>query len=143
MQLNSLVMYHVKKLIELDHDEAKNYLCDNGFTRIGSGMESVVYSRKGFEYVIKIQYDPFNNSGMHHNVPNEKHFVPTLVFKGKGKVNIIVQTKCDKGRVDYFDQNYQKFHRFVRDKFKISDIHEGNVGTIKGRMYVFDWNVMF
>jgi hypothetical protein len=140
MKLNSLVMYHVKKILGMSKDDAKNYLTDNGFSRIGHGEESIVYSRKGFEYVIKIQYEAFHNSGTNADeVPSDKHFVPTMVFRGD-KFNIIVQKKCDDRRVDYFDKRYQKFQRFVRDKFSVSDIHEKNVGLIKGRMYVFDWN---
>ena len=150
MKLNSLILYHVKNLLKISNDSnspntirniSKNYLLSKGFDKIGSGCESVVYSKEGFDYVIKIVYDPFTYSG--NKKPLDSiHFARTRSFT-TNSIIITIQEKVDKvvgfGCVANLRKRYDKFYKFMEKKYDISDVHEENVGLIKGRMVVFDY----
>ena len=142
MKLNSLIRYHVNKLIKLDYHKANQYLVNKGFINIGSGCESIVYSRKGFDYVIKLQFSPFTQTGMDRDIPSDNHFAATEVFKGNN-MNIIIQEKVEHTVCSQYDKyitRFRKFRSFVEKNFGVSDIHDENVGIIRGKMIVFDWN---
>lgn len=146
MKLNTLVMYHVRKLMALNsYRKAYDYLTNAGFDEIGSGCESKVYSRKGFEYVIKIkiQFNPFECSAIHdEDVPNEKHFASMAIFKSQA-FNVIVQQKCettvDKMWRKFDIRKFNKYSEKMEQKYKVQDVHAGNVGIIKGRFIIIDW----
>jgi hypothetical protein len=141
MKLNSLIRYHINKLIKLDYYKAIDYLQNKGFNMIGSGCESVVFSRKGFDYVIKLQHSPFSQSGTDRDIPDDNHFASTKVFKGNG-MNIIIQEKVEHTVNKHYSKyitRFRKFRSFVEKNFGVSDIHDENVGIIRGRMIVFDW----
>ena len=142
MKLNSLILFHVRNIKNLSYTDARNYLLNKGFKQIGSGCESVVYSRKGFDYVIKLQSDAFSDSAMHSDIPDSVHFVPTKVIEAK-EFNIIIQEKVEHTVGTYYrkySKRYSKFRKFMEEKFKCTDIHDENIGILKGRMVVFDWN---
>jgi RIO-like serine/threonine protein kinase len=142
MKLNSLVIYHVNKLSTLEFEDARDYLISVGFNQIGSGCESVVYSRKGFDYVIKLHYSPFTFSGMKRDIPSEKHFVPTVVFR-RNDFNIVIQKKVEHtvcAKYEKFAKRYKEFVKRMEKTYQVSDIHDENVGVIKGRFWIFDWN---
>lgn len=138
-------MFHVRKLMKLSFNDSKEYLIKNGFTNIGSGCESVVYSKKGFEYVIKLQHDAFNCSGTKEEIPCSKHFADQLVFDHftNDMIKIVIQEKVDKvvGNISNWNRNknFHKFVAFVEKKFRIGDTHEGNIGIKNGKFLVFDW----
>lgn len=137
-------MFHVRKLMKLSFYNSKEYLIKNGFDKIGSGCESVVYSKKGFEYVIKLQHDAFTYSGTKEEIPCSKHFADQLVFdSANDMIRIVIQEKVDKVVVNTpnwkSDKNFHKFVAFVEKKFRIGDAHEGNIGIKNGRFIVFDW----
>lgn len=148
MKLPSLVMYHVRKIVSMSTYEARDYLKKAGFKQIGCGCESVVFSREGFDYVIKIQFSPFYNSPTNKDnhdesktiVPNEHAFVKTWVFQGINP--IIVQEKVEHTIEDKWNDYAGKFRKYVkkaRALYNIQDLHEGNVGVIRGRLVIFDW----
>jgi len=142
MKLNSLILFHVRNIKNLHYTDARNYLLNKGFNQIGSGCESVVYSRKGFDYVIKLQSNAFSESGMHSDIPDSVHFIPTKVIK-TSRFNIIIQQKVEHTVGTYYkkyQRRYQKFRNFMEKKFNCSDIHDHNIGIVRGRMVVFDWN---
>lgn len=141
MKINSLIRYHIEKLRNLYLDEAKEYLSNNGFKMIGSGCESVVYSKKGFEYVIKLNYCPFSNTGIHVDIPSDKHFAKYLTFTTSFG-HLIIQEKCEV--LKYRDRNitnFKKFRKWVEAKYSVSDIHFENVGVINGRFLVIDYTL--
>ena len=73
--------------------ETIDYLKSKGFTKIGSGCESVVYSKEGFEYVIKIVYDAFTYSG--NKTPFDSiHFAKSKSFP-TNSILLTVQEKVD------------------------------------------------
>jgi hypothetical protein len=140
MELNSIILYHIRKIKDLDYRSARNYL-NKRFSVIGSGQESVVFSRKGFDYVIKLQHNPFNNSGTKVDIPDSVHFIPTKVIECRS-FNIIIQKKVDHtvcGKYYTYQKRFEKFRLFMEKKFSVSDIHDENVGIVNGRMVVFDW----
>ena len=143
MKINSLIRYHVEKLKNLSLYGAKEYLARNQFHCIGSGCEAVVYSRKGFDYVIKLHYSPFSNSGVDKGIPSDKHFANQIAYK-VSYGNIIIQEKCDsvvRINIKKHGINFKKFRRWVEEKYKVSDIHTDNVGIRNGKFVVFDWTL--
>lgn len=147
MKLNSVTRFLVNKLIKMDNKEdAYEYLESMGFDRIGMGSESTVYSRKGYDYVIKIQ-----RYGGIKRVPCNTHFANQESFEGKN-FNVIVQEKCEKFVVDKWPHNsndnietvtykrWKKFSKFLSDNFKVYDNHDFNMGIKKGRLVSIDWN---
>ena len=148
MKINSLIQFHINKLLALSSlCKAQEYLMNNGFIRIGCGCESVVYSKVGFEYVIKIQFSAFTHSGSKKDIPSSKHFTNQVVYKGE-VFNVIVQEKIEKVYGDMkgtrdkpIHKRFKKFVEFVEKNFGVSDIHVDNVGLNKGRFVVFDWTI--
>lgn len=152
MKINSLILFHIRKLVNLSYYPAIEYMIANHFTQIGSGCESVVFTKKGFDYVIKLQHSPFFNTNSSTEVPCTKHFANQKAFaweKGGGSAcKIIVQEKVDQvfGSIPYLDRKpmikkFSAFTKFLKDKFEVRDTHDGNIGLIKGRFVVFDWTV--
>jgi hypothetical protein len=134
----------VRKLQELSLHNAQQYLIKNNFTKIGSGCESVVFSKKGFDYVIKLQYDAFTYSGTKKEIPCEKHFTKQLVFNhSTDTISIIIQEKVDQVVVNTrnwrSNKRFHKFVEFVERRFYVGDTHEGNIGIKNGKFLVFDW----
>lgn len=112
------------------------------FDRIGAGCEANVYSRNGFEYVIKIVYDPHagNNSSSHGKSPNPKHFVEGYTFELPNDNYIVVQKKVITKKGLWRDKKYNKFRKFLGKKFpNISDVIGDNCGYLNGRLVCFDW----
>lgn len=144
MKLNSAMLYIIDGLKQCDNwASAKKYLVSKKFICIGAGCESIVFSRPGFEYVIKIQYSPFRSSGTFSEIPSVKHFLEFYLERGED-FNIIIQPKIQKLDFDNYGESLRKFRKFsswVENKFKVSDVHGGNVGSYRGKMMVFDWTV--
>jgi hypothetical protein len=148
MKLNSVLTYLVGKLTMLDTTyQAERYLLNNGFSLIGRGCECGVFSRKGFEYVIKVMFDShYNTDGKHLlKIPSEKHFVDTLLVD-HGNFPIVIQRKvvsCE-GIIRYKTPEWyrmEKFRKFVEKKWtNINDLGDYNIGIDRGQFKVFDWS---
>lgn len=146
MKLNSVTRFLVEKLLKMtDTDDVYKFLESRGFDIIGKGSESTVYSRKGYEYVIKIQRNYCYVKVKY--VPCDKHFANQEYFHGKG-FNVIVQEKCEKfsaGEWPFDNSNilykrWMKFAKFLNDKFNVYDTHAFNMGIKNGRLVSIDWN---
>lgn len=147
MKLNSVTRFLVEKILKMSEDNAYEYLKNRGFDLIGKGSESYVYSRKGFEYVIKIQHNYGGYVKVKH-VPCDKHFANQEYFHGK-EFNVIIQEKCERFTIgDRWDHTYnhtlfnrwRRFSKFLQDKFNVGDTHDFNMGTKNGRLVSIDWN---
>jgi RIO-like serine/threonine protein kinase len=151
MKLNSVTMFLVNKLLQMtDIEKAYEYLESKGFNVIGRGCESTVYSRKGYEYVIKIQRS-YNEI---KEVPCDKHFANLQYFKGNHEFNVMIQEKCEKFKVDLWPfetsermetkiyKKYVKFVKFLHNKFDVCDTHDFNMGLKNGKLVSIDWNHM-
>lgn len=143
MKMNSLIQYHIKNISSMTRYDAMHYLSEKRFDQIGSGCESVVYSRKGCEYVIKLCHDPFYNSGNTMDIPDLKHFANRIVIKTE-HFSIVVQEKVNEmvsANYCRYSNRFKVFSRWVRSKYKVRDIHDNNVGLVRGRFVVIDWNM--
>jgi hypothetical protein len=137
----SVVMFHVNKIYDLNLNQAKTYLRKNGFYQIGSGCESVVFSRDGFEYVIKLTYCPHRGNSVDNirNIPSPKHFVPGWSFEGDSFF-IVVQRKIKESPYHWGHKRYTNFLKMIKKKFPtVSDVCEFNCGLDNGTMKCFDW----
>lgn len=129
-----------------DIEKAYKYLKSKGFDKIGRGCESDVYSRKGYEYVIKIQ----RSYGGLKKVPCDKHFANLKFFKGEHGFNVMVQEKCEGFKIDEYPtgsvpetkvyKKWKKFSKFLQNKFDVSDTQDFNMGLKNGRLVSIDWN---
>ena len=144
MKFNSILLFHIRKLRNLSFYNAEKYLIKNDFIKIGCGCESVVYSKRGFDYVIKLQFSPFGNSGSKEDIPHPKHFANQQVFEGHG-YNLIIQEKVDKLPKGVhtckhpLEKRYNKFVAFLENTFRVGDTHSGNIGYKNGKFIIFDW----
>ena len=147
MKLNSVTTFIVNKIIGMSYEDATEYLESMGFSIIGRGCESVVYSKKGFEYVIKLQTWQKPKS-----VPCDKHFANQVMFDGGAngnyEFNVIVQEKCVSIKPAGFKEatsplykRCEKFKKFLENKFNVWDIHDFNMGIRNGRLVSIDWNM--
>jgi hypothetical protein len=142
----SVVMFHINKIYDLNLTltQAKNYLVNNGFYQIGSGCESVVYSRKGFEFVIKLTYSPHSGNSVDNirNIPSLKHFVPGWSFDGENFF-IVVQKKVKENPHTWNSNTYKRYKNFVKmlkKKFPtVDDVCAFNCGIENGVIKCFDW----
>ena len=153
MKFNPLILYHIKNLSKFGNDpyldkreacnKCQDYLVLKGFKRVGSGCESVVYSKKGFEYVIKIVYDPFEHSGSKEPL-NAFHFANSKSFKTR-TIHIVIQEKVmpldDWNNKPFPNAKIKAFRKFMVKKYGVGDLHSGNIGIIKGRLVVFDYTL--
>lgn len=142
MNINSAMLYVIDRIQNLTFRNAMNWMVEHNFTRCGSGCESVVYTRDGFDYVIKIQYSAFTLSGVKVDNPSPKHFMETEVVYCED-FNIIIQKKVtpldDLMHIPW--TAFEKFKDFILRKFpNVTDVHCGNCGLLNGRMVVIDWN---
>ena len=144
MKFNSILLFHIRKLSKLSYYNAEKYLIKNDFIKIGSGCESVVYSKRGFDYVIKLQFSPFGNSGSKSDIPHPKHFANQQVFEGDD-YNLIIQEKVNKLPKNVHSHNhpmqkkFSKFVAFLENTFHVGDTHAGNIGYKNGKFVIFDW----
>jgi RIO-like serine/threonine protein kinase len=122
-------------------EDAKEYLESMGFSIIGKGRESVVYSKKGFEYVIKLQTWQKTK-----RVLCDKHFANQVTFNSDS-FNVIVQEKCEKFELPYPYietskpyKKWQKFKLFIEKKFDVGDLYDFNMGLRNGKLVSIDWN---
>lgn len=145
MKLNSVLKYLISKLSMMEScDEAGKFLTKNHFVRIGSGCESIVYSRDGFDYVIKLVFDSHFDSGGDHiqSMPSEKHFAESFLVKGF-YIPIIIQKKLTPLEdMKKYPLRMGHFRRFISKNWpNISDIASYNIGMDQhGKMYVYDWS---
>lgn len=140
MKLNSVTTFLVNKIITMDIKESYDYLKSIGYEVIGCGAESTVFSRKGYEYVIKIQ-----RSRSIKHVLSDIHFANQKTFEGEN-FNVIVQEKCEKFVAEWNIpdtpeyKRWDKFQKFLYNKFNVIDRHDFNMGLKNGRLVSIDWN---
>lgn len=139
--------------------EAGEYLKSMGFERLGCGCEAIAFARPGSDYVIKVVYSAFEESGLHQKysyLMGKKEFAKTKVFrhphKRKDHHMVVIQERVKntiwdyvwstKPKSKYYHNKYQRMVDEVRDKFGVRDTHDENVGVGEGgRVIIFDWVV--
>lgn len=144
--LNSATQYYVSKLaVTHTAQEARDKLTNWGFVLIGSGSESDVYSRTGFDYVIKVMRKSHYGLGAEviRNLPCEKHFAKSFVYDTNGLHKIIIQEKLERVSLPIANakiNNLDDFFTMIGRKFpKVEDIAYYNVGKRRdGRYQVID-----
>jgi hypothetical protein len=147
MKIPTIIRYYIKRIESLSLNEAKTTLIELGFHKIGSGCESVVYSRKGFEWVIKLTYSPHaaNSIDTIRKNPSDKHFAFGESFPTThDEFFIVIQKKVTPLKFEWTDKKaskrFDKWIKMIEKKFpNISDLIKDNVGTVNGRMVCLDW----
>lgn len=154
---NSFVQWLVKRTKGREKREATEILRSLGWRVLGSGCENKTYGKKGVSFVIKISEDPefcytnkrerdknFVQKYKELNLP-EHLFVPTKIFD-QGSFFITVQARVDK--VIFEDKNFPKtYHKQMNyikrviNKLGIYDVRPENIGLIKNKVVIFDFQV--
>jgi hypothetical protein len=139
----TIIRYYIKRIESLSLDNAMDTLLKLGFNLIGSGCESYVYSRKGFEWVIKLTYDPHcgNSINTIKKNPSDKHFAIGESFPTThGEFFIVVQRKLDPNKYNWDHKKFKKWVKMLGKKFPfITDIITDNAGMVNGRLVCIDW----
>jgi hypothetical protein len=139
----TIIRYYVKRIESLSLRNAKVALIKLGFDQIGYGCESYVFSRKGFEWVIKLTYDPHNGNSINtiKKNPSDKHFAIGESFDTThGDFFIVVQKKLAPNKYEWNDEKFKKWVKMIERKFPtISDLIKENAGMINGRLVCIDW----
>lgn len=141
MKLPTIIHYHIDKIKNLDYTNAKRYMAKH-FTHIGDGAESECYSRKGFDYVIKL-YISYHEDGRKDTNPNETYFLSHVHLQFENFA-VIVQHKIEsygglRKIPDKLHERVRKFQQLVIQKFPQFDLHNGNIGIFRGRLFYYDW----
>lgn len=139
----TIIRYYVKRIESLSLDSAASTLIKLGFDLIGSGCESYVYSRKGFEWVIKLTHDPHSGNSVDTITrnPSDKHFAIGESFvTTHGDFFIQVQRKLAPNKYNWDDKKFKKWVNMIEKKFPfISDLIKENAGMVNGRLVCIDW----
>ena len=121
--------------------EAQKLLEKLSFEVIGSGMESYVYSRKGFEYVIKIQYDSHYNNPLSQVqvTKNNPLFAESFAVLLNG-FPVDIKKKLQPLTGKDINKKVRSFIRKFKKQFPCdNDISIDNVGMSNGSIKAYDW----
>lgn len=139
----TIIRYYVKRIESLNLNSAKNTLSKLGFDLIGHGCESYVYSRKGFEWVIKLTHNPHSGNSINtiKRNPSDKHFAIGESFDTThGCFFIQVQKKLAPNKYEWNDKKFKKWVKMIEKKFPfIDDLIKENAGMVNGRLVCIDW----
>lgn len=139
----TIIRYYIKRIESLELYDARTTLVKLGFDQIGSGSESYVYSRKGFEWVIKLTHDPHrgNSPDTIKNNPSDKHFAIGESFPTThGDFFIQVQKKLAPNKYHWNHLKFKKWVKMMEKKFPfVSDLICENAGMTNGRLVCIDW----
>ena len=124
---------------KLNPDGFVNWLCYRlGFKQIGQGGFSTVYSKDGFDYVVKV------GGGMYSIPKGEHYLLPTYVVNSDG--GLMIQPKCDEVYTGDFSAECPTHAYWIDIQKSLSkkckgwrDTHCGNVGIYKGKPVIIDW----
>jgi len=147
-KLNCVFKWILKNLSNAaDMGEAQSFLKRAHFVKIGSGCEANVFSRKGFDYVIKIVHRPHyqNSISLIQDTPPLSHFVESFLVDTIGGFRVILQKKIDiepkKGRDGW--AMLTRFEACLRKNSKcvpfLSDVIYDNMGFDKNKPVLLDW----
>ena len=106
-----------------------------GFSRIGEGVFSEVFSRGDVKYVVKIGSE-------YARIPRSKYILkPIRVAHCNEYDGILIQPKCEAVCGNDNDNEYwEKIVNVLRKKYRgWYDDHSGNVGIYKGQPVIIDW----
>ena len=140
-RLPSVAMFHVRKMQNMDYNTARQYLRNNNFYLLGEGCEAYVYTRSGFEYVIKVLHDPHPGNPIveEKEIPSLKHFIPAYGFEAVD-YHIVVQKKIKPSPYNWTSKKYNRFSAMLSKKFpRVSDTLDFNCGLENGTLKCFDW----
>src|SRR6478736_8180071 len=113
----------------------ESLLIEKGFSVIGSGDRSLVFSRRDIDYVVKISTGlvsrPFQNSIL------EKFRLPYIFLNGNHQIGL--QLKASRRTKSSRYRAWKKIRDAANVDLDVFDIHQDNVGWINRKPVIFDY----